>query len=49
MIDEQVTGVSSSQRQEQGAMPQNAQTSSREVIATENGLVNKERVTQIMR
>ena len=36
------------QKQAIGAMPQNQLTSSRSVIATENGLVNKEKVREIM-
>ena len=47
-MDEAVTSVSTSQRQETGAMPVNDSTSSRSVIATENGLVNKEAVRAIM-
>ena len=43
-----MTGVTQMQKQAIGAMPQNQLTSSRSVIATENGLVNKEKVREIM-
>ena len=47
-VNEQLTSVTTSQRQEAGVMPQNSQTSAREVIETENGLVNKDVVRRIM-
>ena len=49
-VEEEVTNVeqmSGAQAQE-GSMPQNLLTSSRQVIQTTNGLVNKEAVRQIM-
>ena len=48
-VDEQVTGVSQNDmsRQVQMGMPLNSQTSAREVIATEQGLISKERVRQM--
>ena len=49
-VQEEVTNVeqmSGAQAQE-GSMPQNLLTSSRQVIQTTNGLVNKEAVRQIM-
>ena len=45
---ERVESVSHSQREESGAMPQNLHTSSRVIVQTENGLVNKDAVREVM-